>query len=507
MCSSKATKRNLKHLIISTQPTQKKNHPSTGRCLADSSSSSGDTHKTMNSRQVRTKRQLSQVLPSEEVMMMMMADHSNTQQNTHRRIEYPNNPPGQAISPARGTVGAYPMKQQSQPIDYSPSQGGYYPPQMIISPEHYSLTSTSSSQHETTTAFQQSPPAAQLSPQNLTPFPGHPVWSYTFYLGSLLVVWFMYLLLPRGFRKHYCGANRKRYARREASSHNKSMPDYWLPANQTMSDAGGSSVANSSHHHRPPPGSAYNTPHLSSNGLSQQGRSSTGRNTGSSQRSAAPFASGANSSSSRTRKQTPPSPEHPALAKIPPNKIISETMARLQGRGIRLVAHGVHCDPKRVWIKLDEETKAVTWQTEFPRRVPNQSGQVSIVLMRGSVHRIALTNVLYIDVGKKTNALQRLAEIPDPSCFSLLTQNGSLDLQANSKLERDALVSCFSMILDEVHQNENWRELYEASPDPSLANSSVASRHPTPATTTSANHAAGSAHKKYPNPSDLLVDV
>ena len=96
--------------------------------------------------------------------------------------------------------------------------------------------------------------------------------------------------------------------------------------------------------------------------------------------------------------ENPPSPTHPALHKIPSNKVIAETMGRLQGRGIRLIAHGVHCNPKRVWIKLDDETTSVTWQTEFPRRVPNQSGQVSIVLMRGSLHRIALCNVLYIDV-------------------------------------------------------------------------------------------------------------
>ena len=170
-------------------------------------------------------------------------------------------------------------------------------------------------------------------------------------------------------------------------------------------------------------------------------------------------------------------------------------MARLQGRGIRLIAHGVHCDPKRVWIRLEDTAEQqqnndtsgggsssnnapayVTWQTEFPRRVPNQSGQVSIVLMRGSLHRIALPQVLYVDVGKKTHALQVLPEsrVQDTTCLSLLTQNGSLDLQANSKLERDALVSCFSMILDDVHGDEDWRALYEASPDPSLANSSTA---------------------------------
>ncbi|KAL3929290.1 MAG: hypothetical protein SGARI_004793 [Bacillariaceae sp.] len=167
--------------------------------------------------------------------------------------------------------------------------------------------------------------------------------------------------------------------------------------------------------------------------------------------------------------------------KIPPNKIIAETMARLQGRGIRLVAHGVHCDPKRVWIRLQDDENdninnpnvtpgeqskqqqpCVTWQTEFPRRVPNESGQ------------IILKNILYIDVGKKTQALQQTeGGVPDAACLSLLTQNGSLDLQANSKLERDALVSCFSMILDDIHE-EDWRALYEASPEPSLVNSSTA---------------------------------
>jgi hypothetical protein len=129
--------------------------------------------------------------------------------------------------------------------------------------------------------------------------------------------------------------------------------------------------------------------------------------------------------------------------------------------------------------------------------------------------------VLYIDVGKKTTALKRLddVKVPDPTCFSLLTQNGSLDLQASSKLERDALVSCFSMILDDVHANANWRELYEASPDPSLANSSVASR-PTPAsaaslrpttttnaTTNTPTTARSSDRNTYPNPSDFLVEV
>ena len=171
--------------------------------------------------------------------------------------------------------------------------------------------------------------------------------------------------------------------------------------------------------------------------------------------------------------EAPPSPKHPAIAGTPQEDIVQETMQRLKSRGIRLVAHGVQCDPKRVWIRLDDETSSVTWQTEFPRRVPTSTGEVSIVLMRGSLHKIALPNVLYIDVGKKTTALKKKENkhVSDHLCFSLLTQNGSLDLQANSLLERDSLVSCFSIVLDSIH-SQDWRKLYEESPPPSQVSSS-----------------------------------
>lgn len=185
-----------------------------------------------------------------------------------------------------------------------------------------------------------------------------------------------------------------------------------------------------------------------------------------------------NMSSSRDASplEAPPSPKHPAISATPTDDIVEETMQRLKGRGIRLIAHGVQCDPKRVWIRLDQETTSVTWQTEFPRRVPTVTGDVSIVLMRGSLHKIPLPNVLYIDVGKKTTALKKRENrhVSESQCFSLLTQNGSLDLQANSLLERDSLVACFSIVLDSIH-SQDWRKLYEESPPPSQAMSSSVS--------------------------------
>lgn len=294
----------------------------------------------------------------------------------------------------------------------------------------------------------------QLSFQDLSPLP-ESIWSYTCFVGTALACWLLYLILPRGFRKKYCHSSRKRYARRTDFA----MPagGYWMPVNKV---SGSNDMASTNRS----PGAIPNgtVQHPEQDGRFSQKRATT------------PTPQYSNGMTPNRNNQmiesTPPSPEHPQLKKIAPNKIIAETMLRLKGRGIRLLAHGVQCDPKRVWIKLEDGASNVTWQTEFPRRVPNQSGEVSIVLMRGSLHRIALNNVLYIDVGKKTHALMRYENqvVPDAVCFSLLTQNGSLDLQANSKLERDALVSCFSMILDDVH-TQDWRALYEASPDPSLA--------------------------------------
>ncbi len=339
---------------------------------------------------------------------------------------------------------------------------------------------------------QQGLPKQELSLQELNPFP-ESVFSYTLFLASAIVVWVLYLLLPRGVRKQYFRANRKRYARRMDDA----MPaaGYWMPVQSVKAQSTTSGYDSNEQQkqqqrqtqHRftsPVIAAAAARHHNQKTHVPASVRTSPGRNN-TTTTPLTPSSPPRNNNNNNNNNhhgaallKHPPSPEHPALKKIPPNKIIAETMARLQGRGIRLVAHGVHCDPKRVWIRLQEEPSnnngepSVTWQTEFPRRVPDQNGNVSIVLMRGSLHSIGLKNILYIDVGKKTHALALAQGVPDTMCLSLLTQNGSLDLQANSKLERDSLVSCFSMILDDIHE-EDWRALYEASPEPSIANSSA----------------------------------
>ncbi|KAL3934218.1 MAG: hypothetical protein SGBAC_010017 [Bacillariaceae sp.] len=176
----------------------------------------------------------------------------------------------------------------------------------------------------------------------------------------------------------------------------------------------------------------------------------------------------------RNRKghQAPPSPKHPAISNVPPKAINIETMKRLQTTGIRMMAHGVHCDPRKVWLTIDESS--INWQSEFQREVPDVRGNLTMVPVRGSLHRIHWNMIEYIDVGKRTDALKQATHVAGHLCFSLLTQEGSLDLQANSQLERDTLVSCIGLKLDELLGGE-WRQLAPVGTTPSSTGVSSAS--------------------------------
>jgi hypothetical protein len=158
----------------------------------------------------------------------------------------------------------------------------------------------------------------------------------------------------------------------------------------------------------------------------------------------------------RNRKH-PSSPKHPAISSTPPQSINVETMRHLQSSGIRMMAHGVHCEPRKVWISIDDQS--IIWQSEFKKGIPDMNGKRSLVAVRGSVHRIDWQSIEYIDVGKRTDALKQATAVADHLCFSLLTPDGSLDLQSNSQLERDTLVSCLGIKLDEVHGGD-WRQLF-----------------------------------------------
>lgn len=134
--------------------------------------------------------------------------------------------------------------------------------------------------------------------------------------------------------------------------------------------------------------------------------------------------------------------------------VISAAMQQLRDPGVLIVAHGSRGKPKTVRLQLTES--AVTWRTETRKK-----GAKDAKPKMGKLHQVPLSHIMYVDVGKQTTALRRVenAGVSDALCFSLLTKEGSLDLEANSPRERDALVSCFSLVLDEVHA-QNWRDIY-----------------------------------------------
>lgn len=158
------------------------------------------------------------------------------------------------------------------------------------------------------------------------------------------------------------------------------------------------------------------------------------------------------------RRSSMGSPKHPALERIPTFPIRLETMKLLRVVGCRMVAHGIQSQPRRVWISINDD--ALVWQSEFKTKLPNNIGASSLLSVRGPVHNIAWGDIKFIDVGKNTESLKRAESVPENMCWSILTLNGSLDLQAKSQLERDSMVSCMVSMLDEYNDGEDWRAHY-----------------------------------------------
>lgn len=246
----------------------------------------------------------------------------------------------------------------------------------------------------------------------------------------LLFLFVMYLLLPRGVRVQYFGAYPKRYAwsarsrgrmnkqRSSGMSNNGSVVGGDGASIYGSSVAGGSAVLQSQQQQRP-------------GGM--MGNNNNNNTPG-----------GAASTIS-------------ASAAASDDIVVSAAMQQLREPGVLIVAHGSRGKPKTVRLMLTETT--ITWRTEMRRKSPSNPNSKELKL--GKLHSVLSSHIMYVDIGKQTTALRRVenASVNEALCFSLLTKEGSLDLEANSPRERDALVQCFSLVLDEVHA-QNWRDIY-----------------------------------------------
>jgi len=152
--------------------------------------------------------------------------------------------------------------------------------------------------------------------------------------------------------------------------------------------------------------------------------------------------------SQTTKNDTTPSPNHPnSLHTAPSTAVVQSCMSSMkQNPGVRLFAHGTRCQPRKVWIRMDITKDALLWRTE--RSTTDSPSTAQPV---GQSHEIALSDILYVDIGKSTTALKAIPEttVPQGICLSILSKQGSLDLSAKTVLERDAIVSCICLILDD----------------------------------------------------------
>jgi hypothetical protein len=249
------------------------------------------------------------------------------------------------------------------------------------------------------------------SPRGLDPL------KFSISLFICLILFVLYLLLPKGVRKQYFRAYPKRHTWSA-----RSRPTSLLNTNNNNNNNGQSLDTPSTQHSQ---SQQQQQSHYEKQMMMAGSAAATG---GGGLLSGIPL-------------------HHPQQHNHHPEVIVSAAMQQLRTPGVLIVAHGSRGKPKTVRLQLTDT--AITWRTESRKK------------KFGKLHAVPLQAVMYVDVGKQTTALRRVenAAVQEALCFSLLTKEGSLDLEASSVQERDALVSCFSLVLDEVHA-QNWRDIY-----------------------------------------------
>lgn len=187
----------------------------------------------------------------------------------------------------------------------------------------------------------------------------------------------------------------------------------------------------------------------------------------------------------KNTQQQSPKAKDTQQPQIPTNQQLLMRKMLSHPPGIRLIAHGTKCNPRPVWITLhyhDTASKSstpsyptsdastpfnyqncLTWRAELrssssspsilnrpsspfsqnsrytQQSTPNShmtnSSSASKPPKLGNLRTVPLTDILGVELGKQTVALRRVQTarlVKEEECFSLLTRNGTLDLQCVS---------------------------------------------------------------------------
>lgn len=102
-------------------------------------------------------------------------------------------------------------------------------------------------------------------------------------------------------------------------------------------------------------------------------------------------------------------------------------------------------------IKFSIQEVEVRWETAV-RRDPPPGAPVGTVVPPTKRYKLRLVDIVHVEVGKETSNFRKQREsnkgVSDDLCFSLVTEKTTLDLEATSKLDRDAIVRGFRLAIE-----------------------------------------------------------
>lgn len=123
----------------------------------------------------------------------------------------------------------------------------------------------------------------------------------------------------------------------------------------------------------------------------------------------------------------------------PQDEALRKTFHSVLKEGMTMVLHTSDKNPKQIHLTL----------------VGTELRWKAAKVFARNMYKIDLRDIKYVEWGKQTNTFQKQVSsaASDDQCFSLVTERVTVDLEASSKVERDALVQGFSLVVSALRES------------------------------------------------------
>lgn len=123
----------------------------------------------------------------------------------------------------------------------------------------------------------------------------------------------------------------------------------------------------------------------------------------------------------------------------PQDEALRKTFHSVLKEGMTMVLHTSEKNPKQIHLTL----------------VGTELRWKAAKVFARNMYKIDLRDIKYVEWGKQTNTFQKQVSsaASDDQCFSLVTERVTVDLEASSKVERDALVQGFSLVVSGLRES------------------------------------------------------